>query len=85
VLLFAIVLQCNLSIFATDTTSQLDVLRHDGDTLGVDRVQVGILKQTDQLGHARFLQGHNCRALESQIGLKVKRETVLFSLSFVSL
>jgi hypothetical protein len=37
----------NLSTLSTDTAGQLDVLGHDGDTLGMDGTQVGILKQTD--------------------------------------
>ena len=60
-----------LSPLATDTTSQLDVLWHDGDTLGVDGAQVGVLEETDQVGLAGLLESHNGGALESQIGLEV--------------
>ena len=60
-----------LSPLATDTTSQLDVLWHDGDTLGVDGAQVGVLEETDQVGLASLLKGHDGGALESQIGLEV--------------
>ena len=34
----------NLSTLSADTTSQLDILGHNGDTLGVDSAQVGVLK-----------------------------------------
>ena len=61
----------NLSSLATNTTGQLDVLWHDGHTLGVDGAQVGVLEQTDQVGLAGLLQGSNGRRLESQVGLKV--------------
>ena len=61
----------DLSAFAADTTCQLDVLWHDGDTLGVDGAQVGVLEETDEVGLAGFLEGHDGRALESQIGLEV--------------
>lgn len=61
----------HLGAFTTDTTSQLDVLGHDRDTLGVDGAQVGVLEQTDQVGLAGFLQCHDSRALEAQIGLEV--------------
>ena len=44
-----------LSTLPTDTTRQLDVFGHDGDTLGVDGAQVGVLKQTHQVGLAGFL------------------------------
>ena len=38
-----------LGTLATDTAGKLDVLGHDGDTLGVDGAQVGILEETDQV------------------------------------
>lgn len=37
----------SLSTLATNATGQLNVLGHNGDTLGVDGAQVGVLKQTD--------------------------------------
>jgi len=35
---------CNLSTFTTDTSCQLNVLWHNGDTLGVDRAQVRVFE-----------------------------------------
>jgi len=61
----------NLSAFAADTACQLDVLWHDGDALGVDRAQVGVLEQTDEVSLAGLLESHDCRALEAEIGLEV--------------
>ena len=60
-----------LGTLSADTSCQLDVLWHDGDTLGVDGAQVGVLEQTDEVGLAGFLQGHDGRALETQVGLEV--------------
>ena len=60
-----------LSPLATDTTSQLDVLWHDGDTLGVDSAQVGVLKQTNQVSLGSLLKSHDGRRLEAEIGLEV--------------
>ncbi len=37
----------SLSALSTDAAGQLDVFGHDGDSLGVDGAQVGVLKQTD--------------------------------------
>ncbi|KAK3705029.1 hypothetical protein QZH41_003901 [Actinostola sp. cb2023] len=37
-----------LSSLATDSAGKLDVLGHNGDSLGVNGAQVGVLKQTDQ-------------------------------------
>ena len=55
--------------FATDASSQLDVLGHDGDSLGVDGAQIGILEKTDHVGLSGLLEGQHCLRLESQIGL----------------
>ena len=37
----------------------------------MDGTQVGILKETDQVGLGRFLKGQDGRSLETQIGLEV--------------
>ena len=60
-----------LSTLATDPAGQLDVLGHDGDTLGVDGAQVGVLEQADEVRLAGLLEGHDGRALESQVGLEI--------------
>ena len=67
----ASVRQSKLSTFSTDTTGQLDVLGHDGHTLGVDGTQVGVLKQTNQVSLASLLKGHDGRALEPQVSLEI--------------
>ena len=61
----------NLSTLSTDTASQLDVLGHDGDPLGVDGAQVGVLEETHEVSLTGLLQGHNSRALEPQVSLEV--------------
>ena len=61
----------DLSPLATDAPGQLDVLGHDGDPLGVDSAQVGVLEETDEVGLAGLLQGHDGRALEAKVGLEV--------------
>ena len=62
---------CCLSTLSTDAAGQLDVLGHDGHTLGVDGAQVGILEQSNQVSLRGLLQSHDSRALETQIGLEV--------------
>ena len=47
----------------SDTTGQLDILRHDGDTLSVDSTQVTIFKETNQVIFGSFLQCQNRRSL----------------------
>jgi len=60
-----------LSTLSTDAAGELDVLGHDGDTLGVDGAQVGVLEKTNQVGLAGLLQGKDGGALEAEIGLEV--------------
>ena len=64
-------LESDLSSLSTDAAGQLDVLGHDGDTLGVDGAQVGVLEQTDQVGLAGLLESHDGGALEPQVSLEV--------------
>ena len=61
----------NLSTLSADTAGQLDVLGHDGHSLGVDRAQVGVLKESDQVGLRSLLQGHHGGRLETQVSLEV--------------
>ena len=60
-----------LSPLAADPPGQLDVLGHDGDPLGVDGAQVGVLEETDQVGLAGLLEGHDGGALEPEVSLEV--------------
>ena len=60
-----------LGTLSTDAAGKLDVLGHDGDTLGVDGAQVGVLKETNQVGLRSLLQGHDSAGLETQVGLEV--------------
>jgi len=60
-----------LSTLATDPPGELDILGHDGDALGVDGAQVGVLKQANQVGLRSFLQGTDGSALEPEISLEV--------------
>ena len=61
----------SLSSLSTDTASQLDVLGHDGDTLGVDGAQVGVFEKSDQVSLACLLESHDGGALEAEVGLEV--------------
>ena len=58
-----------LSTFSTDTTRQLNIFGHDGNPLGVDCTQIGVLKQTNQIRLSSFLKSKNGVALEPQISL----------------
>jgi len=60
-----------LSTLTTDTAGKLDVLGHDGDTLGVDSAQVGVLEETDEVGLSSLLESEDGGRLEAEIGLEV--------------
>ena len=61
----------SLSTFSTDATSKLDILGHDGDTLGMDGAQVGIFEQAYKVSLAGLLESTNGGALEAQVGLEI--------------
>ena len=62
----------SLCALAADAARQLDVLGHDGDALGVDGAQVGVLKQAHQVGLGGLLQRQHRGGLEAQVGLQTQ-------------
>ena len=60
-----------LGPFTTDPPGQLDILRHDGHSFGVDSTEIGVLKETNQVGLTSLLKSHDSRALEPQVSLEV--------------
>jgi len=60
-----------LGTFTTDAAGQLDVLGHDGDALGVDGAEVGVLEESDEVGLGSLLQGHDGGGLEPEVSLEV--------------
>ena len=66
-----LVLHRSLGALAADATGKLNVLGHDGDTLGVDGAQVGVLKETDEVSLGGLLQSHDGGGLEAEVGLEI--------------
>jgi len=60
-----------LGPLTTEATGQLDVLGLDGDALGVDGGQVGVLEESNKVGLRSLLQGADGRALEPQVSFEV--------------
>ena len=60
-----------LGALATDTTSELDVLGHDGDAMGVDGAEVGVLEEANEVRLSGLLEGEDGGSLEAQVGLEV--------------
>jgi histone H3 len=54
-----------------DVPSQLNILGHDGDTLGVNGAEIGVLKEADQVGLGSLLKSKDGTSLETQIVLEV--------------
>ena len=48
----------------------MEVLGHDGDSLGVDGAEVGVLEERDQICFGSLLKGEDCLALESHFLLE---------------
>ena len=61
----------HLGALATDAAGELDVLGHDGDALGVDGAQVGVLEEANEVGLGGLLEGEDGGSLEPQVGLEV--------------
>jgi hypothetical protein len=61
----------SLTALTTETTSELDVLGLDGDTLGMDGAQVGVLEERDEVGLDGLLESANGGGLEAEIRLEV--------------
>ena len=60
-----------LRTLATETTRKLDVLALDGDTLGMDGAEVGILEEGDEVSLDGLLESADGGALEAEVGLEV--------------
>jgi hypothetical protein len=50
---------------------ELEVLGLDGDALGVNGSQVGVLEERDEVGLGGLLEGHDGRRLEAEVRLEV--------------
>jgi len=49
----------------------LNIFGHDGDTLGMDGAEVGVLEESDEISFGRFLKGGDGVALETDFGLEI--------------
>ena len=54
----------------SDSAGKLHVFGHDGDTLGMDGAEVGVLEESDHVGFGCFLEGKHGRGLESEVSLE---------------
>merc|ERR1712140_127212 len=61
----------DLGSLSPDSPGELDVLWHDGHTLGVGGAEVGVLKQTNQVSLAGLLKSANGSRLESETSFEI--------------
>ena len=57
--------QLILESFTSDSSSEKDVLFHDGDSVGVDGAHVGVFEETNEVGFRSLLEGKNGGGLET--------------------
>ena len=56
---------------ASDSSSELHVFDHDGDSLGVDGAEVGVFEKSDQVSFGGLLEGEHGLGLPPDVGLDV--------------
>ena len=57
--------------FTSDSSGELHVLWHDGNSLGVDGAEVGVLEEADHVSLRGFLESENSGGLESEVVLEL--------------
>ena len=60
-----------LVALTTEAAGELDVLGLDGDTLGVDGAQVGVLEEGDEVRLDGLLESTDGGGLEAEVALEV--------------
>ena len=58
----------------TDAAGELHILGHDGDTLGVDGAEVGVLEETDHVGLSSLLESEDGGGLETEVVLVLRSD-----------
>ena len=61
----------SLTTLTTEAAGELDVLALDGDTLGVDGAEVGVLEERDEVSLNGLLESADGRRLEAEVRLEV--------------
>ncbi len=53
--------------FTTNSAGELHILGHDGNSLGVDGAEVGVLEEADHVSFGGLLEGENGGGLETEL------------------
>ena len=57
----------NSGALTADSAGKLHILRHDGNSLGVDGTEVSVLEEADHVSLRGFLEGENSGGLETKL------------------
>ena len=68
--MYNMVYQCSGSL-TSDSSSELHVLGHDGNSLGMDGAEVGVLEESDHVSLSGLLESEDGGGLESKISLEI--------------
>jgi hypothetical protein len=60
-----------LGALTTDATGELNILGHDCHTLSVDRAQVGVFEQSNEISLSSFLKSKHGSGLKAKIRLEI--------------
>ena len=63
-------ISCSGSL-TSDSSGELHILWHDGNSLGVDGTEVGVLEKTNHVSLRSLLESKDGGGLESQVGLEI--------------
>ena len=61
----------SLKLTTSETSRKLNVLWLNGNTLGMDGSQVGVLEERDEVSFGSFLKSTNSGRLETEISLEI--------------
>lgn len=56
--------------FSSDSSGELEVFSHDGDSFSMDCTEVSVFEKSDQVGFCSLLECQNCRGLESEVSFE---------------
>jgi len=59
---------------AADSAGELEVLGHDGHSLGVDGAKVGVLEESDEVSLGGLLEGEDSGGLEAEVVLELRSD-----------
>ena len=66
-LFFVVAARSCLSALSSNSPSEKNVLRHDSDSVGVNRTVVGVFKERHEVGLGGHLECEDGRALETKV------------------